>query len=65
MFKESNLAFVSPTAQKLKFFIEDCDSKCDHIRRKNLRIWPHLLKRSLMENLIFMGYIFRTNSCLF
>ena len=27
-------------------------SKCDQIRRK-LRIWSHLLKKSLMENFIF------------
>ena len=31
--------------------INDFLSKCDHIRRK-LRIWSHLLKKSLMENLI-------------
>ena len=40
------------TAQKMKFFIKDFFSKCEQIRRK-LRIWSHLLKKSLMENLIF------------
>ena len=40
------------TAQKMKFFIKDFFSKCDQIRRK-LRIWSHLLKKSLMENFIF------------
>ena len=40
------------TAQKMKFSIKDSFSKCDQIRRK-LRIWSHLLKKSLMENLIF------------
>ena len=40
------------TAQKMKFSIEDFFSKCDQIPRK-LRIWSHLLKKSLMENFIF------------
>ena len=40
------------TAQKIKFFIKDFSSKCDQIRRK-LRIWSNLLKKSLMENVIF------------
>ena len=38
------------TAQKIKFSIEDFFNKCDRIRRK-LRIWSHLLKKFLMENL--------------
>ena len=42
----------SITAQKMKFSIKDFFSKCDQIRRK-LRIWSHLLKKSLMEKLIF------------
>ena len=41
------------TAQKMKFSIKDFFSKCDQIRRK-LRIWSHLLKKSLMENSIFL-----------
>ena len=40
------------TAQKMKFSINDFSSKCDQICRK-LRIWSHLLKKSLMENFIF------------
>ena len=40
------------TAQKMKFFIKDFFSKCDQIRRK-LKIWSHLLKKSLMGNFIF------------
>ena len=40
------------TAQKMKFSIRDFVSKCVQIRRK-LRIWLHLLKKSLMENFIF------------
>ena len=39
-------------AQKKKFSIKDFFSKCDQIRRK-LRIWSHLLKKSLIENFIF------------
>ena len=37
------------TAQNMKFSIKDLFSKCDHIRWK-LRIWLHLLKKSLIEN---------------
>ena len=40
------------TAPKMKFSIKDFFSKCDQIRRK-MRIWSHLLKKSLMENFIF------------
>ena len=43
---------MTNTAQKIKFSIKDFFSKCDRIRRK-LRIWLHLLKKSLMENFIF------------
>ena len=65
MFKESNLAFISPTAQKLKFSIENFVSKCGQIRKKYLRIWSHLLKKYLTENFIFVRYIFSTDSCVF
>ena len=44
------------TAQKMKFSIEDFFSKWDQIR-KNLRIWSHLLKKSLMENFIFCAVL--------
>ena len=37
------------TAQKMKFSIKNFFGKCDQIRRF-LGIWPHLLKKSLMEN---------------
>ena len=44
----------------MKFSTKDFFSKCDQIRNF-LRIWPHLLKKSLMENFIFcaapFGYI--------
>ena len=36
----------------MKFSIKDFFIKCDQIRRK-LRIWSHLLKKSLMKNFIF------------
>ena len=36
----------------MKFSIKDFFSKCDQIRRK-LRIWSHLLKKSITENFIF------------
>ena len=65
MFKESNLAFIGPTAQKLKFSIENFVSKCDQIGKKYLRIWSHLLKKYLTENFIFVRYIFSTDSCVF
>ena len=44
------------TAQKMKFSIKDFFSKCDQIRRK-LRIWSHLLKKSLIENFILCAVI--------
>ena len=37
----------------MKFFIKDFLGKCDQIRRK-LRIWSYSLKKSLMENFIFL-----------
>ena len=40
------------TAQKMKFSIKDFFSKCDQIRRF-LRIWSHLLEKSLIESFIF------------
>ena len=36
----------------MKFSIKDFLSKCDQIH-SFLRIWSHLLKKSLMENVIF------------
>ena len=51
---------VTVTSQKMKFSIEYFFSKCDPIRRK-LRIWPHVLKKSLMENFIFCAVSFYSN----
>ena len=39
----------------MKFSITDF-FKCDQIRRK-LRIWSHLLKKSVMENFIFCAVV--------
>ena len=36
--------------------LKDFYSKCDQIRRK-LRIWSHLLKKSLMENFVFCAVV--------
>ena len=44
------------TAQKKKFSIKYFFSKCDQIR-SFLRIWSHLLKKSLMENFIFCALL--------
>ena len=41
------------SAQKIKFSIKDFFSKCEQICGK-LRIWSHLLKKSLMENSIYL-----------
>ena len=46
-------------AQKMKFSIKDYFSKCDQIR-SFLRIWSHLLQKSLMENFIFCAVIRNT-----
>ena len=41
----------------MKSSIKDFSSKCDQIRRK-VRIWSHLLKKSLMQNFIFCEVLF-------
>ena len=48
-------------AQKMKFSISDFFGKCDQIRRK-LRIWSHLLKKSVVENFIFFVQCFFVGS---
>ena len=37
--------------------MKDFSIKCDQIRRK-VRIWSHLLKKSLMQNFIFREVLF-------
>ena len=51
------------TAQKKKFSIKNFFCKCDQVRRK-LRIWSHLLKKSLMENFIFCAVYLHSNNNL-
>ena len=51
-----NTSLQYPTAQKMKFLITDFFSKCDHIH-SFLRIWSHLLKKSVMENFIFCAVL--------
>ena len=46
----------SYTAQKMKFSIKNFLSKCDQIR-SFLRIWLHLLKKSLTEIFIFYAVL--------
>ena len=41
------------TAQKMKFSVTDFFSKCDQVR-SFLQIWSQLLKKSVMENFIFL-----------
>ena len=50
--KDGKVLYLKDTAQKIKFFIKDFFSKCDQIP-SFLRIWSHLLKKSIMEYLIF------------
>ena len=46
------MCFSREHCTKNEVFIRNFFSKCDQIRRK-LWIWSHLLKKSVMENLIF------------
>ena len=48
-----NLVKYLSHSAKMKFSIKDFFSKCDQIR-SFLRIWSHLLKKSLMKNFIFL-----------
>ena len=47
----------------MKFSIKDFFSKCDQIRNY-LRIWSLLLKKSLMENFIFLCSVLDTDIIL-
>ena len=44
------------TAQKMKFFIKNFFSKCDQLS-SFLRIYSHLLTKSLIENFIFCAVL--------
>ena len=54
---KSQIKYTESLLKKLKFSIKDFFCKCDQIRRK-LRIWSHLLKKSLMENFSFCAVNF-------
>ena len=56
-----NQIWANLTAQKMKFSIQDFFSKCDQIR-SFLRIWSHLLKKSLMNNFIFCACLVQQRS---
>ena len=51
---------LTSTAQKVNFSSKDFLNKGDQIHRK-LRIWSHLLKKSLMQNFIFLYSADSTN----
>ena len=53
MFTSSFWIYLKLTAQKMKFSIKGFFSKCDQIR-SFLPTWSHSLKKSLMENFIFL-----------
>ena len=53
--KYSNTSFIHYT--KMKFSVKDFFSKCDQIG-SFLRIWSHLLKKSLTENFFFCAVIY-------
>ena len=55
--RESSTNKFLNTAQKIKFSIMNFFSKCDQIL-SFLRIWSHLLEKSLMENFIFCAVLF-------
>ena len=50
------MSLCTSTAPKMKFSIKDFFNKCDQIR-SFLRIWSHLLKKSLIENFNFCAVI--------
>ena len=53
----NSTVWENTTTQKMRFFIKDFLSKCDQMCRK-LRIWSHLLKKSVMENFIVFAVRF-------
>ena len=63
LWNKSWILVLKLTGQKMKSPIKDFFSKCDQIRRK-LRIWSHLLKKSLMEDFIFCAVTLFTGAVL-
>ena len=60
---QHNFSIPLYTGQKMKFSIKDFFTKYEQIDRK-LQIWPHLLKKSLMENFIFCAVVKGSNICI-
>ena len=60
IYKELFAKITAYAAQKVKFSIKDFFCKCGQICSL-LRIWPHLLKKSLFENFILCSVIGGTN----
>ena len=50
------MCIIVYTTQTMKFSIQDLFGKCEQIR-SFLRIWSHLLKKSVMENFTFVQCI--------
>ena len=48
-----NAAKGAGAAQKMKFSVTDFSSECDQTAGRKLRIWSHLLEKSIMENFNF------------
>ena len=59
MIKQTLCLELTYTAQKMKFSFTEFFSKIDEIR-SFVRIWSHLLKKSLMENFIFWAVLVKT-----
>ena len=68
VFKMISQILFSPTAQKMKLSIKDFFSKCDQIR-SFLWIWSDLLKKSFIENFIFLcsvhSWVFPADNYMF
>ena len=56
-----NNTYFEDMAQKMKFSIKDLLSKCGQIR-SFMRIWSHLLRKSLIENFIFVPWELKTDN---
>ena len=57
------LRVLFTTGRKIEFSIKDLLGKCDQIH-SFLRIWAHLLKKSLIKNFIFYAVYVRSKFTL-
>ena len=62
-YPDSAILLLHSRHKKMKFFIKDFFSKYDQMH-SFLRIYSHLLKKSLMENFIFCAVILLFFQCL-